>query len=318
MEERIGKRPYELSIWEDKIVDGKPLEIKLGVFGTQNMTSKSKALSPKLVRKVNGEITLTFDMKYRYWDDEEEKEIINPFINLLVNERKIKLFYKKKWYDLVIKQIDEDSSKNEFSYTAKSIWTNELGRQGFNLVFSEEAHNNQGTLKELAAAVLEGTDWKFDEESYSPPQYQECPLYRGFIKGGCLTCVDPLDNTSEIEIAGEIYTNYNCGKTIEIGEQIIVPLEIGGFDDDFILRGKNYIVTEVKAETQYSDITLVTGGKGKFLVSQPITKYNSVLGRYVNEYKQESNNAIIHGFLQTNYTETKVVQNLITMVHKHQ
>jgi hypothetical protein len=46
-----------------------------------------------------------------YWDEESEALIKNPFIDKLVNERKIKLRYgtekdgKPKWYDLIIKNI---------------------------------------------------------------------------------------------------------------------------------------------------------------------------------------------------------------------
>ena len=46
---------------------------------------------------------------YKYFDEDEGKEVDNPFIKLLVNERKIKLKYDNKWYDLIIKSIQENS-----------------------------------------------------------------------------------------------------------------------------------------------------------------------------------------------------------------
>ena len=54
------------------------------------MESPIKAFEPKLVRQTNGTNTLTFQIFYRYYDIEENKFKLNPFIGLLANERKIK------------------------------------------------------------------------------------------------------------------------------------------------------------------------------------------------------------------------------------
>jgi hypothetical protein len=55
----------------------------------------------------------------------------------LSNEKKIKLFYKKQyeeegeWYDFIIKTIQENSQNKTFTYTAKQLYINELGKNGF-------------------------------------------------------------------------------------------------------------------------------------------------------------------------------------------
>jgi hypothetical protein len=48
----------------------------------------------------------------KYVDFITGEETYNPFIDLLVNETKLKLKYDDKWYDLIINKVDEDSSKH--------------------------------------------------------------------------------------------------------------------------------------------------------------------------------------------------------------
>ena len=69
-------------------------------------------------------------MYSHYYDTEQEEFFNNPFIGLLVNERKVKLRYGAlgaegtKWYDLVIKNIQESSDNKTYTYTAKNLFLN--------------------------------------------------------------------------------------------------------------------------------------------------------------------------------------------------
>ena len=153
--------PYELSIWDDVVESGNTYysEKKIAVIGADNMDSAIRATNLKLVSNVNGSNTLTFNMCYKFLNEENKLED-NPFIPYMVNERKLKLKYKNKWYDLKIKNIVEESSKYIFSYTATDSYINELSKNGFNLEFAQDLNNNQGTACELGQKVLEGTDWQ--------------------------------------------------------------------------------------------------------------------------------------------------------------
>jgi hypothetical protein len=117
------------------------------------------------VTKVNGENILTFNMYSHYYDTISEEFYTNPFIGLLINERKIKLRYgallapDTKWYDLVIKNIQENSESKTYSYTAKDLFVNELSKSGFELVLDAQLENNMGTITELADNVLADSDW---------------------------------------------------------------------------------------------------------------------------------------------------------------
>lgn len=182
---------YEISVWEDRFVTASGLmdshyeEKKLCVIGSNTMTDGSRALEPNLVLNVNGTHTLTFKLYLSYIDTTTGEKIDNPFVKLLVNERRVKAYWDNgqedindKWYDLVVKDISEDSDSNTVTYTCEDLFINELGKSGFELNFSDEANNNQGTIYELATAVLDGTDWQLDEKNTDHLlQTQEEALY---------------------------------------------------------------------------------------------------------------------------------------------
>jgi hypothetical protein len=46
------------------------------------------------------------------------EKTLNPFIQneWMISERKVKLYYKDKWYDFVIKDITENSSDYLYEY----------------------------------------------------------------------------------------------------------------------------------------------------------------------------------------------------------
>lgn len=183
---------YEISVWEDYFVPASGSmeshyeERKLCVIGSNTMTDGSRALEPNLVLNVNGTHTLTFKLYLSYIDTTTGERIDNPFVKLLVNERKVKAYWDNgqedvndKWYDLVVKDISEDSDSNTVTYTCEDLFINELGKSGFELNFSDEANNNQGTIYELATAVLDGTDWQLDEKNTDHLlQTQEEALYK--------------------------------------------------------------------------------------------------------------------------------------------
>lgn len=128
------------------------------------MESPARAVEPKLVENINGTNTFTFKMYYTYFDFELKKQVSNPFIKLLVNERKVKVLWKEKWYHLVIKNIQEDTNGKYITYTCKDQYINELGKVGYGVTLDKDLENNQGTITELAKEVLRDTDWTVDEE----------------------------------------------------------------------------------------------------------------------------------------------------------
>lgn len=163
----ILKKPYEISVWEDEWDEsiGKFTERKICVIGSDAMTSQSRATSPNLIRNVNGSKRLTFKMYYKYKDTITGEDVINPFVGLLVAERKVKLKYKGRWYDFIVKDIDENSSTYVYSYQLEDAIVQELSKNGYSATLDEKLQNNMGTAAELANEVLKETDWTADSEA---------------------------------------------------------------------------------------------------------------------------------------------------------
>jgi hypothetical protein len=67
------------------------------------MTSGFRAREPKMVNNINGTNKFTFNMYYSYIDTSTGERVKNPYIKYLINERKVKVLWKNKWYDLLIK-----------------------------------------------------------------------------------------------------------------------------------------------------------------------------------------------------------------------
>jgi hypothetical protein len=57
-------------------------------------------------------------MYYEYIDNITGEKIHNPFIDYLINETKIKLHFENKWYDFVIKDIQENSTEKYYTFLA--------------------------------------------------------------------------------------------------------------------------------------------------------------------------------------------------------
>ena len=179
----ILKKPYEISVWEDKwdAVQGKFVEHRLGIIGTHLMTSQNRAHEPKLSRNINGTKKFSFQMYGRYKDTITGELVANPFVILLTNERKIKLKYgtyvdddgtvRDRWYDFVIKDVNENSSNYLYTYQLEDLMVQELSKNGFNVVLSEEIRDeaggsNIGTAKQLGQRVLRETDWQVESDTF--------------------------------------------------------------------------------------------------------------------------------------------------------
>jgi hypothetical protein len=158
-------------------------ERKICIIGSNTMDTPIRATSGKLVSNVNGSNTLTFNMYSKYYDEEAGEFYDNPFLKLLVNERKVKLRYGAlgsadcKWYDFIIKDVKENSETKTFSYTCKDLFINELSKSGFNIQLDPELENNMGNITTLAEYILDESDWRLGKDNTVISQTKEEPLY---------------------------------------------------------------------------------------------------------------------------------------------
>ena len=364
----ILKSPYEISLWEDVLVfvveagDSSIIkyeknlpenaqgqvkaqyyeEKKICVIGSDTSESPIRAVNPKFNCKTNGEKTLTFDIYSRYYDEEQDCFFSNPYIGLLTNERKVKLKYKDKWHDLIIKNVQENSETKVYSYTAKDIFVNELSKSGFSLEFNSELENNIGNLHTLANQVMDGTDWQIDEVGLLK-QTKEEPLC--VIKLAIDIDAEEVENRgSTITISQDsfIYAFYSDVVSQSSSVQFLIP-PAKDFETDenhVVINAKNLITEGVEWEvnrdgagniTSYwptfaqtsqntFELRVSTEYRGKKLVITQDSEFDAFLGKYVDIYEDididpsEEGEQIIspRGFIEYEYITPAVVQSYIT------
>ena len=317
------KHSYELSVWE--LI---PDEKKLVTIGSDSLDSPIKIIEPAFQRNVNGMVTLTFKMYTKYFDNDVGDFVDNPYISLLVAERVLKLKYKNKWYDLIIKNRQESSDQKMYSYTAKSLHINELSKNGFDLEFKTELENNQGTILELGEKIVEGTDWEIDRKNSDIIRaYQDDQLFICKAKSN-LTIRKMLDNKDEqLTENSYFYCFYSDWKNFENGKELqglIISnysqenidnyiLEGQYFDADGIIISKdawnNIISYNVLINTEKENVGYVgiSNYRGRRIIKQPKTRYNSIIDKYVTIYDKGK----IEGYTETEYLSPNFVQNLL-------
>ena len=346
--DNVIKKPYEISLWEDvltfvsdsgaeyeeyipedatgKIVGQYYKERKICVIGSNTMDTPIRAFSPKLNPKVNGSTELTFNLYSHYYGEDGEL-YNNPFIKLLSNERKIKVRYgalgaeDTKWYDLVIKNIQENSENKTFQYIAKDLFINELSKSGFSLEFDTELENNMGTISQLATSVLKGSDWKLKEgESSTLEQFKEEPLYE-IILNQDITATDMKnpDNTIQIKTGKTILVFYSTFVNKERHFQFLYA-DNYEIDDDHVItnapENSNWYIDDMDYQNDMPEIAALgyeisKEYRGKKLVRKVITRYDATVDKYVSVFK-DKNGEEVYGFIETDYTSPAATRSYIT------
>lgn len=169
-------KPYEISVWEDVLVDGQLTEKRLAIIGSDKMAAQCRAIEPTLTRNVNGTKKFSFKMYKTYIDNITGEKVDNPYSNWLVAERKVKLKYgthiddfgdeRDTWYDFIIKDVVETSTNYLYSYQMEDALVQELSKNGFGVTLDEQLMNNIGDAKELGEKVLAETNWSVDSEVF--------------------------------------------------------------------------------------------------------------------------------------------------------
>lgn len=309
--------------WE--IISWRVEEKKIGVIGSNTITAQHRAFNGKLVSNVNGQNTLTFSIYQKYYDNQTGEFVENPFIRLLTNERKIKLRLgaddDAKWYDFIIKNVQESSDSKVFSFTCTDLFMNELSKVGFSVKLDAELENNIGTVTDLAQSVVEMTDWDVlpvGEGSDLIHSFVEEPLYQLKIAaGGTAIVLKPvvlqegeLQYTFESKANYELYGFYSAINSKSKTIQVLCKVDNNGkpvkvdYDSSWPLdETLNVIASEhiedssvrqfVIENVEYKEdgrpnfvdgMNISTKYRGRRIVRSQVTKYDANLGKYVSKY----------------------------------
>lgn len=336
MSEKLIK-PYEISVWEDNLIqvpNTEPAqykfeEKKLAVIGSDTMTGLNKVYNPVFHKKANGERTLSFSLKYKYFDPYSGNEgIINPFIALLTNERKVKLHYDGEWYEFIIKEHTEASEEYEWTYECTDAFVLELSKNGYNLTFDNELNNNQGTAAELAEKVLENTDWQLGQPDLFKQLIDE-PIYLAeLVTDSGIEIINATGDGAEVPIAPcDIYLFYTYVKN-KNGKyvQFIIRDNQYVIDDNNVITDTNYrIETELEYKVVnneagfYLNNTLIISignieikYQAYRLVYNQLTTYDPVMQRTVDRFGITGEDREIYKYIDYVYTTSNIVLNYIT------
>lgn len=330
---------YEISLWEDypDIKDGVPFlnERKICVIGADNMATMARAVEPKMVTNINGTNTFSFKMYYTYIDEITGEKYKNPFLKYLINERKVKVYWKGKWYDLIIKNIEEDSTGKSLTYTCEDLFITELSKNGYNLQFSNELQNNIGTAADLAEQVLEGSGWLFDEEnSTSIIQETEEPVYEVITQGIVHATKQSPDGDTDsvINFNSKILVFYSCitgindETTTKDIQFLYSPVYITDENEMLVTNGDCYSGT-FQVSKNGNRIYFSQSGSVQFiintdegvslnyraarLVKSQVTAYDPLLEKYVNLYFDEEQGKEVYGYSTSEFSDPLAVVNLV-------
>ena len=314
-------KPYEISVWEDILTqDGVFTEKKIAVIGSNTMTGVNKVYDPVFNKKSNGEKTLSFSLRYRYFDPYSGNDgVINPFAALLVNERRIKLKYSDEWYEFIVKDHTESSDGLEWTYTCTDAFVLELSKNGYNITFDAELNNNQGTARELAKETLKDTDWRIGTTDVGRQLVAE-PIYKGTIDVAFSAL--NTDTGTEENCSGDVYVFYSHVKNRSgLFVQFIKQADTYVIDDNNVITATNYRITRdnitvTDTEIKSGNTTLITLGdietryQAYRLVYGQRTTYDPIMERTVDLFKVDDRE--IYRYTDYTYTTSNVVMNYIT------
>ncbi len=221
----IQKKPYEISVWHEELTGvGIKTETKLFVIGAHDMEYEGKATDIRFKTKLNGTHELSFQVPDKYFNSEKGDFVRNSFVDDLFAEQKIKLFYKKKWYEFYIKTIKEDKKFKSYikTYTCSDAFIDELSRNGYGLTFDEELYNNVEEIGTFTEEILEDSVWYYSPQNNwgDFTEYQEEKLFKIPISlfGGSISGYKfnfELDEDLEIE---NVYTGDR--RAAELGDDL--------------------------------------------------------------------------------------------------
>lgn len=330
--ELLKIKPYELSIWKDQLKNVENTENNsyyeealVAKIGSDQTSSPYEAFNIELIKNVNGEVKLSFSMIHTVFDEELGEKVQNPFIPYLVNERKVKLKYDDEWYDFIIKNVEENSSDNTFNYEATDLFVNELAKGGYNVVFSNELANNQGTITELAQSVVESTDWVIDTEGSEPiKQWVQEPVYLGTLQED-IRVINTDTNSEEPFASGtQIYFFYSTITTKQEKDIHILlyqDKEDGKwiYDDNNVAKGINYRIInpvpmtyDTKGVPSIVDEIELQTFQAYRLGYGPLSKYDPVTEKYIDRYKVNGLDQEVYHYTDYEYTTSDILTNFFS------
>ena len=307
----VIKENYEISVWRDIYemrageTEATWHEDKIAIIGSNTRTDAARAFNPVLTVDIYGQETFKFDIYSKYYD-EDGTQVENPYLNLLINEAKVKVKFRGKWHDFIIKEVGEVHGSNfVVSYSCQSLAIYELGKSGYEIDFSEGQNNNVQTASEFMRTALDGSGWKF---SRGNANLLEEDLEQAFQ----ISLVNDIQGKKvEYILENGEYTKKETNTTFSKDGLIFFPYSeisrTSGYargvyvSDKFDIQfdsWNNKITNGVycEVEAKYANGAAVTKYKVVKVVENKKQEYNNYLQRYVDVYTKSGTDVKYYGY----------------------
>ena len=307
----VIKENYEISVWRDVYemrageTEATWHEDKIAIIGSNTRTDAARAFNPVLTVDIYGQETFKFDIYSKYYD-EDGAQVENPYLNLLINEAKIKVKFRGKWHDFIIKEVGEVHGNNfVVSYSCQSLAIYELGKSGYEIDFSEGQNNNVQTASEFMRTALDGSGWKF---SRGNANLLEEDLEQAFqislvndIQGKKVEYIlengeyTKKETNTTFSKDGLIFFPYSeISKTSGYARGVYVSDKFDIQFDSWNNKITNGVYCEVEAK--YANGAAVTKYKVVKVVENKKQEYNNYLQRYVDVYTKSGTDVKYYGY----------------------
>lgn len=307
----VIKENYEISVWRDIYemrageTEATWHEDKIAIIGSNTRADTARAFNPVLTVDIYGQETFKFDIYSKYYD-EDGAQVENPYLNLLINEAKVKVKFRGEWHDFIIKEVGEvHGSSFIVSYSCQSLAIYELGKSGYEIDFSEGQNNNVQTASEFMRTTLDGSGWKF---SRGNANLLEEDLEQAFQ----ISLVNDVQGKKiEYVLENEKYTKKETNTTFSKDGLIFFPYseisKTSGYargvyvSDKFDIQfdsWNNKITNGVycEVEAKYANGAAVTKYKVVKVVENKKQEYNNYLQRYVDVYTKSDTDIKYYGY----------------------
>lgn len=307
----VIKENYEISVWRDVYemrageTEATWHEDKIAIIGSNTRTDAARAFNPVLTVDIYGQETFKFDIYSKYYD-EDGTQVENPYLNLLINEAKVKVKFRGKWHDFIIKEVGEVHGNNfVVSYSCQSLAIYELGKSGYEIDFSEGQNNNVQTASEFMRTALDGSGWKF---SRGNANLLEEDLEQAFqislvndIQGKKVEYIlengeyTKKETNTTFSKDGLIFFPYSeISKTSGYARGVYVSDKFDIQFDSWNNKITNGVYCEVEAK--YANGAAVTKYKVVKVVENKKQEYNNYLQRYVDVYTKSGTDVKYYGY----------------------
>lgn len=307
----VIKENYEISVWRDVYemrageTEATWHEDKIAIIGSNTRIDTARAFNPVLTVDIYGQETFKFDIYSKYYD-EDGMQVENPYLNLLINEAKVKVKFRGEWHDFIIKEVGEVHGSNFIvSYSCQSLAIYELGKSGYEIDFSEGQNNNIQTASEFMRTTLDGSGWKF---SRGNANLLEEDLEQAFqislvndIQGKKIEYVlengkyTKKETNTTFSKDGLIFFPYSeISKTSGYARGVYVSDKFDIQFDSWNNKITNGVYCEVEAK--YANGAAVTKYKVVKVVENKKQEYNNYLQRYVDVYTKSGTDVKYYGY----------------------